>query len=88
LNAFINEYKESVDFTVNNAEDASKIIASYGIVPKAAIALKAIPNCNIVCLTNEEMEKSVLAMLNVLYEANPKSVGGSMPDSNMFYYVK
>ena len=63
---------------------ASEAIAEFEIVPKAAIAQKAIPNCNIVCLDGEEGIRYMEAMLNVLYEANPKSVGGKLP-TDAFY---
>ncbi len=51
----------------------------------AALAEKAIPNCNIVCITGEEMQVMVSGMLKVLFDANPKSVGGKLPGDDMFY---
>ena len=64
------------------------MIEAAGIVPKAAVAKKALPNCNIVLVTGAEMKASVSAMLNVLYTAAPKSVGGKLPDDNFYYGVK
>ena len=84
---FLKEYKASTDFANENIEEASALIEKYGIVPKAAIAKRAIPNCNIVCTTGDEAYSAIAAMLGVLFEANPASVGGKMPDDN-FYYGK
>ena len=85
LAEFLNEYKASVDYVTANVDEASTLIEAAGIVPKAAIAKNALPNCNIVLLTGEEMKTALGGMLNVLYEANPKSVGGKMPDEGFWY---
>ncbi len=85
VESFLNEYAQSVEYTNTNMEDASEIIASYGIVAKAAIALKALPNCHIVSLTGDEMKSAVTEMLTVLYEANPQSIGGTLNGDEMFY---
>lgn len=84
IEAFLSEYKESVDFTNSSSEEAALLIEKYGIIPKAAVALKAIPSCNIVCITGDDMKSYVSEMLKTLYEANHASVGGSLPDDAMF----
>ena len=81
---FIEEYKASADFVNKNVDEASAIIAKYGIVAKAPLAKKAIPNCNICCIDGEEGIASMESMLNVLFAANPKSVGGKLP-ADAFY---
>ncbi len=85
LKDFLGEYKASVDYANKNVEEASKLIEKAGIVPKAAIAEKALPNCNICCITGEEMKNDVKAMLNVLFEANNQSVGGKLPDDEFYH---
>ena len=82
--AFMEEYKASVNYVDTDIEAAAADIAEVGIVPKAEIAQKAIPNCNICCLDGEEGISYMKSMLTVLYEANPSSVGGKMPD-DAFY---
>ena len=82
--AFMEEYKASVNYVNSDIDSASAAIAEFGIVPKAEIAKKAIPNCNICCLDGEEGIRYMEAMLTVLYEANAKSVGGKLPD-DAFY---
>ena len=52
---------------------------------KAAIATKAIPYCNVVLITGEEMEQKVTSYLTVLHNANPQAVGGKLPDTSIFY---
>ncbi|MBE6053834.1 MAG: ABC transporter substrate-binding protein [Clostridium sartagoforme] len=83
---FLEEYKESVDFTNNNLDEAAKLIEENGIVPEA-VALKAVPECNITLIIGNEMKEKLSAYLQVLYDANPESVGGKMPDE-AFYYIQ
>lgn len=84
---FLEEYKASIDFAVNNVDATAALCETYSIIPKAAIAKKAIPNCNIVYITGEDMKKSVSANLQIFFDADPKSIGGKMP-SDDFYYAK
>ena len=65
--------------------ETAALIGALGIV-KAPIAEKALPYCNIVCLTGAEMQEALSAYLQVLYDLNPASVGGKLPEDS-FYYV-
>lgn len=81
---FLNEYKNSTDFANENTEECAELLEKFDIF-KAAIAKKAIPECNVVLITGEEMQSKVLSYLSVLYDANPSSIGGTMPDNSIFY---
>ena len=85
LKAFLKEYASSAEYAVSSPADAGTLVEKYGIMASAALAEKAIPNCNIVCITGEEMQVMVSGMLKVLFDANPKSVGGKLPGDDMFY---
>ncbi len=82
---FMTDYKASADKVNADNKAASEVIAKLGITPKAGVALKALPRCNIVCIAGEEMKNTVTPFFNVLYNANANSVGGKMPDENLFY---
>ncbi len=83
---FLAEYEASVKKVNDDHTAASQVIAEVGIVPAAPVALKALPRCNIVCIADNEMKDKINAFYNVLYTANPASVGGKLPDDN-FYYI-
>lgn len=85
LNAFMDDYAASADYCTGHPAEAAALIEKFGIMGSAALAEKAIPNCNIVCVTGQEMVDMVTGMLTVLFDANPKSVGGSLPGEEMFY---
>ena len=81
LDLFLDEYERSVQ-TVTSAEGlehAAQLAEQYNIV-KAPVARKAIPACNIVFV-----QQIAGGFLEVLYQANPKSVGGKLPDANFYY---
>ena len=61
-------------------------MVAFGILENEGIAKKALPACNITAITGEEMKKALSGYLNVLYEADPKAVGGKLPD-DAFYAV-
>ncbi len=84
VDEFLAAYKDSIDWVNANAADASVLIEKQKIFPKAKVAEKAIPNCSIVYMDKEEAKNSVNAFLNVLFEANPKSVGGKMPADDFY----
>lgn len=85
FDAFLADYADSVAFVNANVEDAAAMCETYGIVPKAAVAKRAYPNCNIVFVTGGEMKTALAAFLGVLYEANPASVGGALPGDDFYY---
>lgn len=82
---FLEDYAASVDFVNSDVEAAAELVAGYEIVPKAAVAQKALPECNITFITGTEMKEKVSGYLQVLYDQAPDSVGGTMPD-DAFYY--
>ena len=82
---FLKEYSASVAYVNGDLEAAAETVAACEIIPSAAIAKKAIPDANIVCITGEEMAKGLSGFFKVLYESNPKSVGGKLPDENIYY---
>lgn len=80
---FLTDYAASVA-RVNSDADAATVIAAQGILPSEGIAKKAIPNCNIVCQTGDEMKQAAAPMLQTLFDANPKSVGGALPGDDLY----
>ena len=86
IEAFVTEYRASTEFANENVSEAAQLVEKYGIAT-AAIAEKAIPYCNITCMEGAEMNAAMQVYLGVLYEKNPDSVGGALPD-DAFYYEK
>ena len=86
LDKFLAEYKESVEYVNANVKAAAELIEKYDIA-KAAVAEKAIPNCNIVCITGNDMKTYLKAFYEQLNAFKPALIGGKLPGDDL-YYVK
>jgi NitT/TauT family transport system substrate-binding protein len=82
---FLEAYQQSAEYTSQHVDEAAALVEKFGIVPKAAVAKQAIPRCNIVYLAGNEMKTAVSTYLEVLFTANPQSVGGTLPDDSFYY---
>ena len=87
VDMFLKEYAVSVDWVNENTAKAAELVTANGIIESAAIAEKALPHCNIVCLTGQEMFEKLSGYLQVLAAAAPESVGGALPRDGFFYGV-
>ena len=81
---FLDEYNDSVSYVNKNLEESAALVGNLDIIPEA-VAKKAIPLCNITFIEGTEMENRLSGYLGVLYNANPDSVGGKLPDEGFYY---
>ena len=86
VKVFLKEHEESTGAINDDAQAGASLAVAAGIVAKEPIAQKAIPECNITCIQGEEMQQALSGYLEVLFEQNPESVGGALPDED-FYYI-
>ena len=84
VEAFLAEFEASVQWVNENVADAAQLCGDYGII-KAPVAQKAIPQCNIVCITGEPMKQALSGCLGVIFAENPKAVGGQLPGDDFYY---
>lgn len=86
VNAFLTEYAQSVNTAKTAVSDTAALCEKHGIIASAALAEKAIPRCNLICVTGADMQSAINGYYQVLFDADPTSIGGAVPDS-AFYYV-
>ena len=82
--AFMEAYADSVKLVNENNEEAAELIGEYGIVA-AQVASKALPYCNIVFISGEEMHTLLGGYLNVLFDQDAASIGGALPNEDFYY---
>ena len=82
---FLADYQASIEWVNANTAYAAQLVAKYEIVPKAEVAEKALPACNITWLAGSEMKDKLSGYLQTLYDQDPASVGGAMPDDGFYY---
>ena len=83
--SFMDAYQASVDAANTDVEGTAALCEQYGIVAKAALAQKALPQCNIVFETGDQMKVDLSTYYQVLFDADPTSVGGNMPADDFYY---
>jgi len=88
LAAFLEEYGASVALLSEDVQAAAEKIEAAGIFAKAAVAAKAIPNCNICFVTGEEMQQQLSVFLEVMAETAPQSIGGAVPGDDFYCILK
>lgn len=84
VQAFLEALSQSVQWVNEQPQEAAELCEQLGII-KAGVARKAIPDCNLVCITGDEMKQALSGCLEVIYDQNPKAVGDKLP-GNDFYY--
>lgn len=82
---FLQEYAASIEKAQSDVEGTAALCEQYGLIPKAALAQKAIPSCGLTFVTGAEMKSALSGYLQVMFDANPKSVGGAMPGDDFYY---
>ena len=87
VDAFLDLYGDSISFMSdeNNRPDAAALATKYGITANNAIAAKAIPQCNLTLITGMEMKDILEQYYQVLFQADPASIGGAMPYDSFYY---
>ena len=84
---FMKDYESSINFVNSEQDAAAELIASQNILPSTAVAKSAIPRSGVSFITGSDLESVLDGYLHVLYEYNPASIGGTLPDEG-FYYRK
>ena len=84
LACFLDEYGASVALLSEDLAAAAQKIEETGIFAKAAVAQKAIPNCNVCFITGAEMQRQLSAFLQIMFETAPQSVGGAVPGEDFY----
>lgn len=85
---FVAAHEASVARAIDDVAGTAALVAEYGIIEKAPIAEKALPFCNLVCITGEDMKEALSGYLAVLFGQDAKSVGGALPEDGFYWLGK
>ena len=88
VDAFISTQRLSTEAVSQDTAHTAELVVEAGIIEKAPIAEKAIPKCGIACITGEEMKGALSGYLDVLFNANAQSVGGSLPGDDFYWMAE
>lgn len=85
VNAFLAEYKASIQKANAEVDATAALCEKHGIIAATAIAKNAIPRCNLVYLDGADMKGRISGYYQILFDADPTSIGGAVPN-DAFYY--
>lgn len=86
VNQFLANYAASVETVLGDLDASAELVAKYEITGNAQVAKAALPDASIVCITGADLKPALEGYFQVLFDAEPSSVGGAMPGDD-FYYV-
>lgn len=89
VEAFLTAYRASIAYMSDpaNLAGAARLVADYGVAPNAKVAEKAIPQCSLTFITGQEMKDALEGYYEILFQAEPKSIGGGLPYDSFYYGV-
>lgn len=82
---FLEDYMASIQVAKTDVEKAATLCETYKIIPKAAVARQAIPNCGLVYVSGNVMKTRLSAYLKVLFDYSPAAIGGELPKDDFYY---
>jgi NitT/TauT family transport system substrate-binding protein len=85
MNQLIADYTASVDYVLSDTDSAAADIVAKQIVGAEAVAKAAIPRCGISFITGEDCAAILDDYFQVMFESNPQSLGGAIPDQDIYY---
>ncbi len=85
VDEFLTLQAESVARCSSELESVAALAVEQEIIAAEPIAMRAIPQCNLVCITGEEMKSALSGYLQTLFDQNPQAVGGAMPADDFYY---
>ena len=84
---FLIDYEKSINSVKADNEKAGELCEKFEIVANKSIATKAIADSHLIYYAKGNVKDLIEGYYKVLFEANPKSIGGAMP-SEEFYISK
>ena len=84
--AFMEQLAASIAFANENTAQAAQEIVAQEIIPAVAVAERALPSARLVFVSGQDMQDQAAPLYDILFAANPASVGGGAPDDA--YYFK
>lgn len=90
VKTLLRDYKASCDMVASDLDTIANYVVEFGIggIDNANLAKQAIPLCNIKYMDGEDMKKAVGGYLKVLFDSNPASIGGELPNDNIYFIAK
>ncbi len=85
IELFLQRHAASAEVAQNDPSAIVAKIVELGIIENETLAEQAIPNCNVVCYTGEEMRSALSGYLQALFDQNAEALGGALPGDDFYF---
>jgi len=85
---FLAELEQSIAFARDEVSAAAQLCETYEIIASAAVAEQAIPRCSLAFIQGADMQPALLDYFQMLFEADPSSLGGALPGDDFYYLAR
>ncbi len=82
---FLRDHGASAALAASDPAAVAPEVVELGIVGSVPVAERTIPQCNVVCLTGDDMKAALGGYLARLFELAPQAVGGFLPDDGFYW---
>lgn len=80
----VSDMEEFVQDKGDPSVDPGSLLASLGIVGSAEIGNKSLPRAALCTILDKDIKPAIEGYFQVLYDANPTSIGGAVPSENFY----
>ena len=87
LARFLTDYEASIRYVNTETESAAALIETY-FGTAAAVAAKAIPNCNLVYIAGAEMQEKLSGFYTLIRNMPGVNMGDALPGADFYYLGK
>lgn len=85
IDAFLNAYEGAVQWAIENPKELENYAISLGItIPEGILNADSINRMNLNFIDGKEMKEVYMEYIKVLFEFEPKTVGGKLPNEQIF----
>lgn len=85
MNQFIQFYKESYEWTMDNGLEAGSLCEDLGLGLKAAVVSNSIPYANYTFIPARDGKTALEQLFKIFLSQDAASIGGKLPDSDFYY---
>lgn len=85
IEQFLADEQASVAKALEDSQSVVEIMVDRNVFPSVQVAERAIPQCSVAFITGGPMASMLGTYLNVLYQQDPKTVGGALPKDSFYY---
>ncbi len=85
VDKFLKEYEESIKWANANPEDLGKYAEELKLSVNKSVLKEALKRANMNFVSNEEAKGDYDKYFKVLMDSDPKTIGGKLPDENLYF---